>query len=429
MTADDLPLVRRFWAKEASVADEDEPVMECLVCGNHRPPVVPLPIAVKGIPGGNPAGTALVSANANAFESYGLENVRISPICEPCGLRLGYALNALLGSENTCVREGGNKYIFWAREPAPFSIATLLSRAEEADVRVFLRAAWRSHPEAARLDVTPFYAATLSGNNARAVVRDWIETTLGEAQRHLERYFALQRLVDVDGNDRWFALRTLARATVNAKSQQEDPAPQVGQALLRLALHGDPLPDWLLYQAVRRTRAEQKVTAPHAALIKMVMLSQLSDEERGSDMAGLNKQNRDAAYLCGRLLAELEAIQRAALGKTNRTIVDSYYGTASSAPASVFGRLMTLARAHLTKLRHEKHGAYIRLNERLQEILDGLDGERGFPTTLKLKDQGLFALGFYHQRAYDMARAIEHKAKGGGQVSQDDVDEMEVLKD
>lgn len=420
----DLPLVQRFWAKEASTADEDEPAMECLVCGNLRPPVVPLPIPVKGIPGGNQSGTALISANANAFESYGLENVRISPICEPCGLRLGYALNALLNTETTHVREGGNKYIFWAREPAPFSVATLLSRADEADVRRFLTAAWRSHPEAARLDVTPFYAATLSGNNARVVVRDWVETTLGEVQRHLQRYFALQRLVDRDGNDRWFALLTLARATVNAKSRQEDPAPQVGQALLRLALHGDPLPEWLLYQAVRRTRAEQKVTAPHAALIKMVLLTQASEEGRSGDMAELDVRNRDQAYLCGRLLAELEAVQRAALGDVGAGVVDRYFGTASSAPASVFGRLLRGAQPHLMKLRKERPGAYMRLDERLQEILSDL---HEFPPTLTLKKQGMFVLGYYHQKAADIRAARARKAAKG--APPDDVNEHNAESD
>lgn len=403
----DLLSVQRFWAKEASTADADEPTMECLVCGAERPPVVPLPIAVKGIPGGNPTGMALVSANASAFESYGLENVRISPICEPCGLRLGYALNALLRDENTSLREGGSKYIFWARESAPFSVAMLLSRADAVDVRRFLTAAWRSQPGAARLDVAPFYAATLSGNNARVVVRDWIETTLGEAQRHLERYFALQRLVDGIGDERWFSLRTLARATTSEKSQQEKPAPQVDRALLRLALHGDPLPQWLLYQVVRRARAGQRVTAPQAALIKMTLLTQMNEKERVDDMAELDTHNRDQAYLCGRLLAELAEAQRAALGDVGSGVVDRYFGTASSAPASVFGRLLRGAQPHLMKLRRERPGAYRRLDERLQEIMSDL---REFPPTLTLKKQGMFVLGYYHQKAADTRARRAHAA-------------------
>lgn len=415
-----LRSVQKFWAQEAAAASDDDEaqVMQCLVCGQTRPCVERLAISIKGIPGST-MGMALISANADAFLSYGLKASLIAPTCEECGLRFGYALNALLEDDRTHVGEGDNRYIFWAREPAPFSVATLLSQADEMEVREFLTAAWRSKPAAAALDVAPFYAAALSGANARVIVRDWLETTLGEAQRHLQRYFAWQRLRDTNGQWRWFSLYALTRATVNSKSTREKPTPQIGRALLRLALHGDPLPDWLLYQAVRRARAEQRVTATHAALIKMVLLSQAGVDSSaggmdGHDMAELDTTNRDAAYLCGRLLAELEATQRAALGDVGSSVVDRYFGTASSAPASVFGRLLRGAQPHLMKLRKEKPGAYYRIDGRLQDIMRDM---AGFPATLTLKDQGLFALGYYHQKAADLQAARERTLAKGQPVS------------
>ena len=431
----DLLSVQKFWAQEAAAAaaDDETQVMQCLVCGQMRSCVERLAIPIKGIPGST-MGMALISANEDAFLSYGLKASLIAPTCEECGLRFGYALNALLDDERTHIGEGDNRYIFWAREPAPFSVATLLSQANESEVREFLMAAWRAKPAATTLDVAPFYAAMLSGANARVIVRDWLETTLGEAQRHLQRYFAWQRLLDTNGQWRWFTLYALTHATVNSKSSQEKAAPQVGRALLRLALHGDPLPDWLLYQAVRRTRAEQRVTATHAALIKMVLLSQaemknsaggmdgrsmndvnnVNDVNDVNDMAELDVTNRDAAYLCGRLLAELEATQRAALGDISSTVVDRYFGTASSAPASVFGRLLRGAQPHLAKLRKEKRGAFYRIDERLQDIMRDLTS---FPAMLTLKQQGLFALGYYHQKAADLQAARERQRAKGQSVS------------
>lgn len=74
------------------------------------------------------------------------------------------------------------------------------------------------------------------------------------------------------------------------------------------------------------------------------------------ELVRLDPANRDQAYLCGRLLAVLEATQRAALGDVNATIVDRYFGTASSAPASVFGRLLRGAQPHLGKLRRDRPG-------------------------------------------------------------------------
>ena len=75
-------------------------------------------------------------------------------------------------------------------------------------------------------------------------------------------------------------------------------------------------------------------------------------------MEHLDSSNDDPAYLCGRLFALLEAVQRAAIPGTNTTITDRFFGTASSAPASVFGRLLRGAQAHLNKLRKEKRGTY-----------------------------------------------------------------------
>lgn len=399
----ELVPVQRFWAREAAATDATASPMQCLVCGQMRPCAEVLAVPIKGIPG-DTMGITLISANNEAFLSYGLKSALIAPTCEECGFRFSHALNALIAHETTHVRSGDSLYIFWAREELGFSLATLLTQARPEDVRVFLHSVWGANPSAARTDITPFYAATLSAAKARIVWRDWIETTLDEARRHLARYFELQRLRGPDGNDQWFALYALTAATVNTKATREEAAPQVGQALLHLALHGGELPMWLLYQAVRRARAEQGVRPEQAALIKMVLQSQ---REEGTDMSELDKANRDPAYLCGRLLCLLESVQRAALGETNTTVVDRYYGTASSAPATVFGRLLRGARPHLAKLRQENPGACARLEGALDEVCDGLSA---FPTTLSLEKQGLFALGYYHQRAADIAAARAAKA-------------------
>ena len=122
-------------------------------------------------------------------------------------------------------------------------------------------------------------------------------------------------------------------------------------------------------------------------------------------MAELERSNRNPAYLCGRLLAVLENIQEAALGEVNQSIVDRYYSAASSAPALAFGRLLDGAQKHLAKLDRDKHGVFVALDTRLGEILSGIDGATGFPKTLTLREQGLFALGYYHQRTERFRRS------------------------
>jgi CRISPR-associated protein Csd1 len=171
------------------------------------------------------------------------------------------------------------------------------------------------------------------------------------------------------------------------------------------------LPMWLLFQAVKRSRAEQAVTRNRVALIKMVLLSQqpsLSSEE--DIMVQLDAENRNPAYLCGRLLAVLEAVQRVAIPGTNTTITDRFFGAASTAPASVFGPLLRGARAHLSKLRKERRGTFEALERKLEEIQAGLTA---FPKTLSLEQQGFFNLGYYHQRAADRASAIAYRQAQG----------------
>lgn len=122
-------------------------------------------------------------------------------------------------------------------------------------------------------------------------------------------------------------------------------------------------------------------------------------------MSSLAPDNPNSGYQCGRLLAVLEEAQRAANPNINATIVDRFYGTASSAPASVFPRLLRGVQPHLAKLERDRPGTYRGIQRRVEEVLDEINGRTGFPRTLTTLDQGLFALGYYHQRAASRAEA------------------------
>ena len=415
----DLPSVRRFWSSIATSsdgsADPAPDLMQCLICGEVRYPVKRLSMKIKRIPGGQTAGMALISANAPAFESYGLEASLIAPTCQECGERFSNAANALIEDERTHITVGPVVYVFWTKaEDDGFSIASLLSTPEPDTVRALIRSAFNGHATALGIDTAPFYAAVFSASGARVVVRDWLDTTVGEVKRHLARYFALQSIVDRDGAEgKPFGLYALAASTVasTVRDTNKEIPPNVPQALLHMALEGGPLPMSLLFQAVQRSRAEQTVTRNRVALIKLVLLSQqpsLSPEE--NIMVQLDTENRNPAYLCGRLLAVLEAVQRAAIPGANTTITDRFFGAASTAPASVFGPLLRGARSHLSKLRKERRGTFEALERKLEEIQSGLTT---FPKILSLEQQGFFNLGYYHQRAADRAGAIAYRQAQG----------------
>ena len=117
----------------------------------------------------------------------------------------------------------------------------------------------------------------------------------------------------------------------------------------------------------------------------------------------LDKDCQEQGYRLGRLLAVLERVQGLAQKSLNKTIVDRYYGAASTRPAVVFPRLVALAQHHLAKL---PKGAGIIFQKLLGEVLDGI--VTPIRATLSLEEQGQFAVGYYHQRQ-DLFKKTERK--------------------
>ena len=123
--------------------------------------------------------------------------------------------------------------------------------------------------------------------------------------------------------------------------------------------------------------------------------------QRSTPPVSLDPDNPSQAYQLGRLFAVLEAAQYAALGRVNASIADRYYGSASATPARVFGALLRGARTHISDARKRGQGLWI--EPRLGAIMSRLGPE--LPTTLRLEDQGRFAIGYYHERAHRPTKA------------------------
>lgn len=113
----------------------------------------------------------------------------------------------------------------------------------------------------------------------------------------------------------------------------------------------------------------------------------------------LDPQNTQVPYLLGRLFAVLEAAQKDA---GNETIRERYFGAAAATPRRVFPLLLSLTQHHIAK------GDFGYRYDRLTaQIMDMLPAQQ-FPAHLPLEQQGLFALGYYHQRN-DLYRGKEDK--------------------
>lgn len=308
--------------------------------------------------------------------------------------------------------------------------------AYASQLRNLLKAPWKGGPAPDAISTNRFYLAALSPSKGRLIVREWLETDAAPIRESIDRYVSGLEIVHPDGRGAWFpplyailaALEspTSSRLASREKSRLPQVEPQLLRQLIRCIFTEAPPPMALLVRAVRCFRVPEPAAAgpeqPErqmlrrmalAAAMKLVLTHQMSPQERKAMTerftthdAESNYKDR-APYLCGCLLAVLEAIQARPGNSINTTLVDRFYGSASTAPAAVFANLINMAtKAHLPRLRREnketftlRGGEKVNITDILTACCDAIDSAGGFPMTLAPEEQAQFALGFYHQRA------------------------------
>ena len=394
----------------------------CLVRG-ARLPLVRLHPKIKGVDGTASAEVPLVSFNADAFESLGKEQGYNAPTSEEAAFRYGAALNALLarGGHNR-LRVGDATVAFWADASAlDAAVAEAAARQAEdvfallnddtpvptgatddeqaARVRERLREVAAGAPLstlAPRLqDGVRFHVLALAPNAARLSVRVWLSDEFGHFARALGRHQQDLAIEPTPRGGRWppSVQRLLTRTTALQEKSDNIPDGLAG-AVLRAVLAGTPYPRTLLTSVIGRLRAgEDRSGGWHAATIK-ACLSRTHSEE--AVPVQIDPDNRSSAYQLGRLFAVIEKAQREALGRVNASVADRYYGAFSATPARVFATLMRGARTHISAAHKLNRGFW--LDGRMEQIIAKLP--EALPATLRLEDQGRFAIGYYHERAY-----------------------------
>lgn len=188
----------------------------------------------------------------------------------------------------------------------------------------------------------------------------------------------------------------------------------LGQRVTYAAIHGSLLPDEAAFRALQWLRAdfltdrskkggsgeEGNKAAGQETLAYQLLKVWLIRKQRkkgGEELMKeeLDRQNRSAAYLCGRLMAVYSVIQEKAMPEVNVGIAERYYAAAMAGPGLVIGKLSQLSQYHLAKL---NRGRAVYFEKILTEIYQDM-GERDIPTVLTMIQQTEFTLGYYQQKA------------------------------
>lgn len=422
----DRPAAKALLGRETADASDDAEV--CLITGQRTLPMRLHP-TIKGVNGAQSSGASLVSFNLDAFKSYGRDQGANAPTSEVAGERYGAALNAMLdraGANRLKRGIGEATVVFWAdtseavdekaAEAAERVWASVFEPVGEDDdldyvaatkVEDALKAVAEGRPQAVSADLKPgtrFHILGLSPNAARLSVRFWQSDTLEAFAGALGRHLDDLRIEPSPWPGKPPAIWRLLLKTTALQEKFENVPPLLAGELTRAVLTGAPYPRTWLTAAITRLRAGDKPTGGwHAAAIKACINRNPHEENLP---VALDPTYDNIAYQLGRLFAVIEAAQYAALGRVNATVADRFYASASSTPARVFPSLLRGARTHVSDAKKRGSGGWI--ERKLDEIVSRLPPS--FPTTLRLEDQGRFAVGYYHERASRAAKADSPEA-------------------
>jgi CRISPR-associated protein Csd1 len=389
--------------------------MQCLVTGQESP-IARLHPSIKGVRGAQSVGGSLVSFNERAYESYGREKEQglNAPVSEYATFAYTTVLNFLLADNAHKLNLGDATIVFWAESPkkiyqgfmALYLNGGTVNNGEELvqdeaaarEIKSVFEKIAQGKPIGDLSDVfvqeTKFYILAISPNAARLAVRFFFANSFGEFVKKIGKHYDDLRIEKQYPTDPdVFSLWRLLNETVSPMSKDKAASPLLAGAVLKAIITGTQYPAGLYNSILLRIKAEKEISYYKASIIKAYLFRNTEEFKEVLTMA-LNEQSENGSYILGRLFAVLEKAQEDANQGINTTITDRYFTSACATPAMVFPVLLRLAQHHISKAEYGKTS-----NKRIADLLEKMDiANNPFPANLSLEQQGVFILGYYHQR-------------------------------
>ena len=409
------PAVKKKWEQriqEAKDSKDEDSNVQCAITGEYAP-IARIHNKIKGVYGGQASGTGLVTFNNPSENSYGNEQSYNSNISEAAMEKYTEALNYLLQGRKHKILLDDLTILFWAMNAEETCEDTFLAMlngesekmdSEATDKMLQDLMAKSKDAEAYQRQLESlddidekvvFYMVGIKPNASRLSLKFIDRKRYSDVLWNILQF---QKDMQISEEFKAVPFYRIKKELVSPKSSNEVCNPALLSKVFEAIIYGYKYPIALLETVVRRVKTDKDVSITgnriRAGLIKAVLNRMAEKEEIPMS---LDRENRNQAYLCGRLFAVLEQLQDTASGgNLNSTIKDRFFASAASKPVLVFPKLLKLSQNHLDKFRGKNERNYVFYNKLISEIIDMLQGE--FPDTLLLADQGKFIIGYYQQR-------------------------------
>ena len=415
--------VKTYWEKHLNNQEDnskDEIIAQCLISGETNSKIVQKHTLIKGVMGAQPAGASLSSINMDSAESYSRKKAANAPMSEKTMFKYTTALNSLINSDRNKMIIGDTTCVFWTeKEIAGNSVDLLkglfggvqIEEEKETGMSTSATKHTRNILERVLLGLnissemielekdTTVYILGLSPNMARVSVRFWYKDTFGHFIQKIKMHYEDMEIIKSDKVREMVTIRDLLES-ISIQGKNKNIPKVVQNALFTAITDGSVYPQGIYTNILIRIRAEAgkdwcisstRVSYIKAFLKRKYRINQLREKEEELTVA-LNENSTNTGYHLGRLFSVLEKLQKDA---GNTGLRERYFASASTNPKIVFPAVLRLAQNHIAKVSKTEGSCY--MDKLCQDILGKIDE---FPTSLSLDDQGLFVLGYYHQKQY-----------------------------
>ncbi len=430
----ELQSVRNWWSKHETPPADAAPTAIDVITG--KPCVAQRLIPQcdqNSLGGGHASGAAWLSFNFPSGTSYGLADEQ-GMNC-PLDVKTSTAINsAITVLSRNAPKIGGIKFMHWYDVDVPPEQDPIVSSLFDVGYDIAIAQDTDAESEAVmtaiakdsiQSPITGKPAPSLAGKNyhimlmipanKRIVFPSYAHGPYDRLQANIDAWFSDTAVVNATGtglmkpmslNKMLYRLLTKAERDKKLKNESRfAPLSPWMSDILAACIDNKRVPAAILTRAMNAMRSnlfhDEDIHPATMQWIKLWLMRRnrhaAGNKITGVDdiMPGLNPECTNMGYICGRLMATYEAIQKFVSPDVNAGVLAKYYTACSRAPAQTIGVLQSLSVHHFEKF---KGYTYRNFYESALAEVYGCAGTE-IPEKLDQTGQAYFALGYWHQKA------------------------------